>query len=114
MHGIRSLIGFGNLVGPLVHPVLYLRDAIHEASPKAISRRTSYDENLLAFHPCPQLIQAVFNQHWFGPPLSVTSSSPWPWVDHLASPLLPLTQSPYSDSLSLRLGTSLRLASDSN
>ena len=25
-HGIRSLVGFGNLVGPLVHPVLYLRD----------------------------------------------------------------------------------------
>ena len=23
---IRSLVGFGNLVGPLVHPVLYLRD----------------------------------------------------------------------------------------
>ena len=44
MYGIRSLVGFGKLVGPLVHPVLYLRDAIHEASPKAISRRTSYDE----------------------------------------------------------------------
>jgi hypothetical protein len=44
MRGIRSLVGFGKLVGPLVHPVLYLRDAIHEASPKAISRRTSYDE----------------------------------------------------------------------
>ena len=42
--GIRSLADFGKLVGPLVHPVLYLRDAIHEASPKAISRRTSYDE----------------------------------------------------------------------
>ena len=23
--GIRSLVGFGNLVGPLAHPVLYLR-----------------------------------------------------------------------------------------
>ena len=44
IYGIRSLIGFSKLVGPLVHSVLYLRDAIHEASPKAISRRTSYDE----------------------------------------------------------------------
>jgi len=26
VNGIRSLVGFGNLVGPLVHPVLYLRD----------------------------------------------------------------------------------------
>jgi hypothetical protein len=25
-HGIRSLAGFGKLVGPLAHPVLYLRD----------------------------------------------------------------------------------------
>ena len=25
VNGIRSLVGFGNLVGPLVHPVLYLR-----------------------------------------------------------------------------------------
>ena len=23
--GIQSLVGFGNLVGPLAHPVLYLR-----------------------------------------------------------------------------------------
>ena len=26
--GIRSLVGFGNLVRPLVHPVLYLRHLI--------------------------------------------------------------------------------------
>ena len=25
VNGIRSLVGFGNLVGPLAHPVLYLR-----------------------------------------------------------------------------------------
>jgi hypothetical protein len=42
--GIRSLIGFGKVVTPLVHSVLYLRDVCPEASPKAISRRTSYYE----------------------------------------------------------------------
>ena len=26
VNGIRSFVGFGSLVGPLVHPVLYLRD----------------------------------------------------------------------------------------
>jgi hypothetical protein len=26
--GIRSLVGFGNRVRPLAHPVLYLRDSI--------------------------------------------------------------------------------------
>ena len=41
-YGIRSLIGIGSLVGPLVQSVLYLRNLFHEASPKAISGRTSY------------------------------------------------------------------------
>ena len=41
--GIRSLIGFGNPVGPLVLPVLYLRQETQDASPKAISGRTSYN-----------------------------------------------------------------------
>ena len=40
--GIRSLIGFDTLVGALSHPVLYLRRSAHEASPQAISERTSY------------------------------------------------------------------------
>ena len=42
VRGIRSLIEFGNLGRPLVHSVLYHRDGPHEASPKAISERTSY------------------------------------------------------------------------
>ena len=42
INGIRSLIGFGSLVGPLVQSVLYLRNSSHEASPKTISGRTSY------------------------------------------------------------------------
>jgi hypothetical protein len=45
IHGIRSLVEFGNLGRPLVHPALYHRDGPREAS------------------PYPQLIQAVFNQH---------------------------------------------------
>ena len=40
--GIRSLVGFGNLVGPLAHPVLYLRWSSSEAIPQYISGRTSY------------------------------------------------------------------------
>ena len=40
--GIRSLVGFGNLVGPLAHPVLYLRCGPHEAIPQYVSGRTSY------------------------------------------------------------------------
>ena len=40
--GIRSLIEFDTLVWALVHPVLYLRKEEQEASPQAISGRTSY------------------------------------------------------------------------
>ena len=40
--GIRSLIEFDTRVWALVHPVLYLQRSAHEASPQAISGRTSY------------------------------------------------------------------------
>jgi hypothetical protein len=66
--GIRSLVDFGNLVGPLGHPVLYLRFVTSEAVPQYISGRTSYLQVRLAFHRYPQLIPAVFNRHGFGPP----------------------------------------------
>ncbi len=36
------MVGFGSLVGPLAHPVLYLRHRVYEAIPKYISGRTSY------------------------------------------------------------------------
>ena len=41
-NGIRSLIRFGKLVGPLVFSVLYPRYCPHKAIPKYISERTSY------------------------------------------------------------------------
>ena len=85
--GIRSLVEFGNPVRPRAHPVLYLRHLTREAVPQYISGRTSYLQVRLAFHPYPQLFQAVFNRHWCGLPSRVTGTSPWPWVDHLVSGL---------------------------
>ena len=38
--------------------------------------------------------------------------STWPWIDHLVSGLHPATISPYSDSLSLRLPYSVKLATE--
>ena len=40
--GIRSLTGVGKLVGPLAQSVLYPQCGTYDASPKAISGRTSY------------------------------------------------------------------------
>ena len=42
LRGIRSLIEFDTRVWALVHPVLYLHKSASEASPQAISGRTSY------------------------------------------------------------------------
>src|ERR671927_422373 len=85
--GIRSLVDFSNLVGPLDHPVLYLRQETRDAAPKCISGRTSYHRVSLAFHPYPQLIPSVFNQGGFGPPRGLTPASACPWIDHSASGL---------------------------
>ena len=77
--------------GPLVQTVLYLQDSYLKASPKAISERTSYLQVRLEFLRYPHLIPALFNVRGFGPPSSVTWTSPWTWVDHLVSGLRPHT-----------------------
>ena len=64
---------------------------IHEASPKAISRRTSYLRVRLEFLPYPHLIATLFNGCAFGPPLPFTATSAWTWVDHPVSGLSSLT-----------------------
>ena len=89
--------------GPLVQTVLYLHDSYAEASPKAISERTSYLQVRLEFLRYPHLIPALFNVRGFGPPVRFTAPSTWTWVDHMVSGLRLHTTAPYSDSLSLRL-----------
>ena len=44
--------------------------------------------------------------------MRVTAPSSWPWIDHLVSGLHPATKSPCSDSLSLRLPYSVKLATE--
>ena len=58
-----------------------------DASPKAISERTSYLQVRLEFLRYPQVIQALFNVPWFGPPVRFTAPSTWTWVGHLVSGL---------------------------
>ncbi|KGE54453.1 hypothetical protein SPYAA216_1887 [Streptococcus pyogenes AA216] len=43
----------------------------------------------------PQVIQALFNVPWFGPPVSFTSPSTCSWVGHMVSGLQHDTKSPY-------------------
>ena len=44
--------------------------------------------------------------------MGVTPPSSWPWIDHLVSGLRPATMSPLSDSVSLRLPYSVKLATE--
>ena len=46
--------------------------------------------------------------------MSVTPPSSWPWIDRPASGLFPATDSPYSDSVSLRLPYTVSLATENN
>ncbi len=83
--------------------MLYRHKSSSEASPKAISGRTSYLRVRLEFLPYPHVIPELFNARGFGPPVRVTAPSPCTGVDHPVSGLRLRTLSPYSDSLSLRL-----------
>ena len=66
----------------------------HEASPKTISRRTSYLRVRLEFLPYPHLITTLFNGCVFGPPPPFTAASTWTWVDHPVSGLCYVTGRP--------------------
>ena len=44
--------------------------------------------------------------------MRVTAPSSWPWIDHSVSGLRPATKTPYSDSVSLRLPYSVKLATE--
>ena len=67
---------------------------LYKASPKAISRRTSYLRVRLEFLPYPHLMPTLFNGCGFGPPPPFTAASSWTWIDHPVSGLLPLTIRP--------------------
>ena len=90
LSGILSLIRFGNLSAPsqfsALPPVI-----CSEASPKAISERTSYLRVRLEFLRYPHLIHHLFNGGWFGPPWRFTATSTWPWLGHTVSGRIHLT-----------------------
>ena len=87
----------------------------HRASPKAISRRTSYLRVRLEFLPYPHLIATFFNRCAFGPPLPFTATSSWTWIDHPVSGLLRLTGRPIKTWFPFGSGPSvLNLASQRN
>ena len=65
-----------------MNSVLYLQMDNSDASPKAISGRTSYRRVRLEFLRYPQLIRQRCNGGRFGPPFGITQTSTWSWIDH--------------------------------
>ena len=63
-------------------PIIY-----YQASPKAISRRTSYIQIRLEFLRYPQVITDYFNRRVFGPPQRFTAASTCSWLGHPVSGL---------------------------
>ena len=90
LSGILSLIGVGNLSTPRPFSALPPINMC-EASPKAISGRTSYIRVRLEFLRYPQVIRQLFNGGRFGPPLPFTATSTCSWIGHPVSGLLHAT-----------------------
>ena len=91
LSAILSLIGFSKLSPPSPFSALPAVMLI-EASPKAISERTSYLRVRLEFLRYPHLITGLFNGRVFGPPWSFTSTSACSWLGHSVSGRIPLTK----------------------
>ena len=94
LSGIRSLIGFSKLAPPSPN-----------ASPKAISGRTSYLRVRLEFLRYPQVIAGHCNERAFGPPWSFTSTSTCSWIGHTVSGLLHVTFRPLQTRSPFASGT---------
>ena len=71
--------------------MLYLPKLLSQASPKAISGRTSYLRVRLEFLRYPQLMPTLFNGCGSGPPAPFTVLSAWTWIDHPVSGLPHMT-----------------------
>ena len=86
-----------------------------QASPKAISRRTSYLLIRLEFLRYPQVITDYFNRRVFGPPQRFTIASTCSWLGHSVSGLRHDTLHPFQ--IRFRFGSvslTLNLASHRN
>ena len=109
LSGIQSLIDLGNLIGPAIIQCFTSGNTLHfsvnEASPKAISGRTSYIRVRLEFLRYPQVIRHHCNGGRFGPPWSFTSTSACSWIGHPVSGLWQRTSRPIQTRSRFGFGT---------
>ena len=91
LYGIRSLISFGRLCGPLGYSVLYLRYSRLRLALKLFRGEpaiSGFDWNFSAIHKSsPPFSTDV----WFGPPWNFTPTSTCSWIGHPVSGLQHVT-----------------------
>ena len=97
---------------PLAITVLYPRRCITRHYLNSFRGEPAISRFVWPFTPTHSSSTHFCNSGSFGPPAGVTQPSAWPWVDHLVSGLRPATKAPCSDSLSLRLPYSVKLATE--
>ena len=85
--GIWSLIGLRGITSPYSIQSSTPNNLWAEASPKAISRRTSYLRFRLEFLRYPHVIPGLFNERGFGPPQHFTAVSTCTWIGQSVSGL---------------------------
>ena len=108
------MIRVGNLSAPRLFSALPPVN-IYEASPKAISGRTSYIRVRLEFLRYPHVIRQLFNGGRFGPPVGFTPPSTCTWIGHPVSGLLHATCRAYHTRFPYGSATeSLNLAAYNN
>ena len=92
--GIRSLIEFGKLCGPLAHSVLYPRYSWLRLALKLFRGEpaiSEFDWNFSAIHSSSPHFSTYV---WFGPPRCFTTASTCPWIGHPVSGLRHATMRP--------------------
>ena len=97
-----------------VYSVLYRHYLLSDASPKAISGRTSYLPTRLEFLPYPQVIRGRFNERRFSPPVSFTSPSTCSWIDRRVSGLRTHTRAQLRLAFAMAPPLRLNLACERN
>ena len=112
LYGIRSLIGFSKLCGPLAHSVLYPHQSKSRLALKLFRGEpaiSEFDWNFSAIHSSSPHFSTYV---WFGPPRCFTTASSCPWIGHPVSGLLHATLRPFetrsrcgSGALRLNLAT---------
>ena len=113
--GIRSLIGFGKLCGPLAHSVLYPHESKSRLALKLFRGEpaiSEFDWNFSAIHSSSPHFSTYV---WFGPPQCFTTASSCPWIGHPVSGLLHATLRPFETRFRCGSGAlHLNLAAYSN